>query len=435
MATSAPPNTSANTSANLAASPLPLQGRLAVRVFLCFALGYLLSYALRAVNAVIAPALMAELQLSNADLGLLSSAYFLAFGSLQLPLGIWLDKYGARRTESALLLVAAAGAAMFAMSHSLAGLWLGRALIGVGVSACLMASLKAYRLWFSPRQQSQLVSWMLVAGTSGALLATVPVNAALPWLGWRGIFWVTCGFLLVAAAALFFLLRPIEQARAQPVTSPGNTHDHGYRSIFSDPYFRRMGMLGLVVQGIFVALQTLWAGPWMTVVLGMSKNQAAQTLFVLNFVLLLGYLALGWWAPRFVASPGKPGWAVPKVVSIGLAGMILTQLMMLASQAPWTWLLWPLMALFYTVLTLVQTHVCLTFPVTLAGRVSTAYNLLMFVGAFITQWGIGVAIDLLRAQGWSEAAAIRGSFALCVALQIMVYLVFVSSKVKARAFH
>lgn len=123
----------------------PLRGATAARVFLCFASGYLLSYALRAINAVIAPSLTGELGLSNADLGLLSSAYLVSFGCMQLPLGIWLDRYGARRTEAALLLVAALGAAVFASSSSLAGLWIGRALIGIGVSACLMAAFKGYR--------------------------------------------------------------------------------------------------------------------------------------------------------------------------------------------------------------------------------------------------------------------------------------------------
>src|SRR4051812_13533836 len=100
-----------------------LRGRPAVIVFLSFAAGYFLSYVLRSINAAIAPALMADLGLSHADLGMLSSAYFITFACLQLPLGIWLDKYGSRRTESALLLIAALGAAIFATSTSLAGLW------------------------------------------------------------------------------------------------------------------------------------------------------------------------------------------------------------------------------------------------------------------------------------------------------------------------
>jgi sugar phosphate permease len=120
-----------------------LGGARALRVFTSFAAGYLLSYALRSINAVIAPALMNDIGLSNSDLGLLSSAYLVAFGCLQLPLGIWLDKYGPRRTESALLLFAAAGAAIFAVSTTLPGLWIGRAMIGIGVSSCLMAPFKA----------------------------------------------------------------------------------------------------------------------------------------------------------------------------------------------------------------------------------------------------------------------------------------------------
>src|ERR1035437_641983 len=126
-----------------------LAGPAAARVFLCFAAAYVLSYAFRSINAVIAPALMQDLGLSNADLGLLTSAYFISFACVQLPLGVWLDKYGPRRTEAALLILAAAGAAVFAMSTSLLSLWIGRALIGAGVSSCLMASFNAYRVWFA----------------------------------------------------------------------------------------------------------------------------------------------------------------------------------------------------------------------------------------------------------------------------------------------
>ena len=153
----------------MTAGPIYLEGRTATRVVLVFAAAYFLSYALRAINAVIAPALSADLQLTNADLGLLSSAYFVGFGSMQLPIGVWLDRFGSRRTESALLLFGAIGAAVFASSSSMSGLWIGRALIGVGVSSCLMAALKAYRVWYAPEQQSQLASWMLVFGTIGAL--------------------------------------------------------------------------------------------------------------------------------------------------------------------------------------------------------------------------------------------------------------------------
>nr|WP_308610489.1 MFS transporter [Massilia frigida] len=406
-----------------------MSGARAARVFLCFAFGYLLSYALRAVNAVIAPALVAEMQLSNADLGLLSSAYFVSFGAMQLPLGVWLDKYGARRTEAGLLLCAALGAAVFASSGSLAGLWIGRALIGIGVSACLMAAFKAYRQWFPLERQSQLASWMLVAGTSGALSATVPVTLALPALGWRGIFWVVAALLLVVAGAIFFFLRAVERQFDGGAAKGGGAlaADGGYRRIFGSSYFWRMGVPGLLNHGIFFALQTLWAGPWMTTVLGKSAQQTGQILFAFNFVLLLSYLALGWAAPRLVAR----GWNTHRIIGIGIGGMVLAQAAMLATSAPMAWLLWLVLAASVPVTTLVQSHVALAFPAALAGRANSAYNLQLFIGAFATQWGFGVAVDLFKAHGAHAADAFRATLAIAVLLQAGALVFFLLNRAQA----
>ena len=407
-----------------------LRGVLAARVFLCFALGYLLSYGLRSINAVIAPALMQEMSLSNADMGMLSSAYFVAFGSLQLPLGIWLDKYGPRRTESALLVVAAIGAAVFATSDSLAGLWIGRALIGIGVSACLMAAFKAYRLWFAPEQQSQLASWMLVAGTAGALTATVPVTLALPEIGWRGIFWVVAALLLMVSAAIFLSLRGVERrfAAAASNAPAGTGDDGGYGRIFRRPYFRRMASLGMFNQGVFVALQTLWAGPWMTTVLGKSQQEASEILFMLNLALMGAYLALGWAAPRLMARGVDPH----RLIAFGIVGMVLAQTAMLFTQSEHAWMLWLLLAVCVPVTTLVQSYLALSFPAALAGRANSAYNLMLFVGAFATQWGFGVVVDGLKMNGVGAVDAFRVTLAIAVALQTASLLYFVISKAKAQ---
>lgn len=408
------------------------------RVFLCFAGGYLLSYAFRSINAVIAPALQSELGLSNADLGLLSSAYFISFASLQLPLGIWLDKFGPRKTESALLLLAAAGAALFASAVSLPGLWLGRALIGVGVSACLMAPFKAYRLLYPAQRQGQLASWMLMAGTSGALAATIPVTSAMPLIGWRGVFWVMAGLILLAAAAIFFLLKKVEaQISAQAAAEPAlRAHGgDGYRHIFGNPYFRRCAPLGMVNHGSFIALQTLWAGPWMITVLGMSKAHTAQILFAFNLCLLLAYLGLSWWSPRHVSYDGKHGWPAARVIALGLSGTIAAQAAILLFNASWSWLLWLALAVCITVTTLVQAQVSLSFPVALAGRANSAYNLLLFIGAFSVQWGLGLLIDLFAAHGAAPAAAMRAAFALCAALQLAALIAFILNPAQPEHMH
>ena len=408
-----------------------LEGKAGVRVVLIFAAAYFLSYAFRAINAVIAPDLVADLQLSNADLGLLSSAYFLGFASLQLPLGLWLDKYGPRRTESALLLFAAAGVALFASSTTLTGLWIGRALIGVGVSACLMAPFKAYRSWYTPERQSQLSSWMLVFGTAGALCTTVPVAAALPLIGWRGVFWLMCALVLIAATLLFFGLRDVEQGRLEQTVKQSHADDSlSYRQIFTHPYFRRMALLGGVHQGGFMAVQTLWAGPWMMQVLGLSATQTSQVLFAFNFCLMLSYVFLSWWAPKHVSYGEKPGWPALTVVGWGIGLSIALQVTMLLLPYSWAWLLWIPFSLLVTVSTLAQTHVSLSFPSTQVGQVNSAYNLSLFIGAFSVQWGLGLLIDLFVANGWDYSPAMRMAWAVYLIAQLFALVRFVNSKAK-----
>ncbi len=416
--------------------PVPyLEGRVAVRVVLVFAAAYVLSYAFRAINAVIAPALMADLHLSNSDLGLLTSAYFVGFAGLQLPLGVWLDKYGARRTEASLLLFAAIGSALFATSTSLTGLWIGRAMIGVGVSACLMAPLKAYRVWYRPEQQSQLGSWMLVFGTCGALATTIPVALLLPIIGWRSLFWIMAGLIMLAAMLVFFKLKDVErdidaqQAQAAQASAPASTggpsSNESYLAIFSNPYFQRMAMLGAIHQGGFLAMQTLWAGPWMIRVLGLTATETSQVLFAFNFALLLSYLILSWWSPRHISFTDKPGLPALKVVSVGLGGAVLVQVLIVLFTAKWAWLLWILFAILVTVTTIAQMHVSVSFPPHLAGRANSAFNLMLFIGAFSIQWGVGLVIDLFVAQGWPVASSMRIAWSIYLVIQTIALLLFI----------
>ena len=416
--------------------PVYLQGRLGMRVVIVFAAAYFLSYAFRAINAVIAPALTADLQLSNADLGLLSSAYFVGFACLQLPLGVWLDKYGPRRTESALLVFAALGAAIFASSSTLTGLWVGRALIGMGVSACLMAPLKAYRVWYPPERQSQLASWMLVFGTCGALATTVPVAMLLPLIGWRGVFWAMAALIVIAAALVFFRVRPVERSMAQQQSEMSLTPEApgGYKAIFTDPYFRRMAWLGGVYQGGFMAIQTLWAGPWMVDVLGLSVEEASQVLFLFNLFLMLSYIALSWWAPRHVAYGNRPGLPALRVVTIGLALSMLIQLAMLLFPYRWAWIFWVLFALVVTVTTLAQTHVSLSFASSQAGRANSAFNLTLFIGAFGLQWGMGLLIDVFVSYGWSQSSAMRMAWAVYLLIQLGALVSFIGSRSRVAPF-
>jgi predicted MFS family arabinose efflux permease len=394
--------------------------RTAVAMFVAFAFAYFLSALLRAVMATLAPAFSAELGLSAADLGLLAGAYFLGFSATQLPLGKALDRFGPRRVSLALLAVAAVACAAFAAACSLTTLWAARALIGVGVSACLMAPLTAYRLRLGELAQLRANSWMLMTGSLGMLASTLPVQWLLPSNGWRGLFWLLAA-LLLAAMALIAWLVPHDEPGAATAAAAGGAVEMGYAEIFRHPYFVRLLPLAFVLYGGLVAVQSLWAGPWLTSVAGRSPAEAAQGLFVINLAMLVAFFAWGAAMPglrrRGISVDALIGWGVP--VSLAL----LTTVVVLGADAgAWWWAAWCVSCTFVS---LSQPALAQRFPAQAVGRALTAYNLIIFVGVFCVQWGIGLAIDTLIARGLSQPDAFRAAFAVFCAGCSAAYLWFI----------
>lgn len=161
-------------------------------VFMPFAAGYFLSYLFRTINGVVSARLAAELGLSAADLGLITAVYFLVLAAAQIPIGVMLDRYGPRRVQSTLLLVAALGAAGFARSTGPLSLMASRAVIGLGVAAALTAGLKTIVLWF-PRERVALVNgYMVMLGALGAVASTLPAEAF-----WQRQVGATCSIFLL----------------------------------------------------------------------------------------------------------------------------------------------------------------------------------------------------------------------------------------------
>lgn len=380
------------------------------RIFLPFALGYYLSYLLRTVNAVISPALTAELDLSAANLGLLTSTYFLAFGLAQIPVGIALDRYGPRRVEALLLLITAIGAVMFALGDSLQALGIGRALIGLGVSACLMAALKGFALWYPRERQSSMTGFIMAAGALGALTASTPLEAALPVLGWRGAFWI------IAAVALFASFTIFRSLPDAPVEGPRGTPGDALRvlgGIYASSAFLRFAAAAATFIGGFMALQSLWAVPWLMNVNGFGLGQAAGMLVVLNLGNLVGQLSIGVLGVRLARRGVEP----ILLLRSGYACLILVQVAILFAAGP-VMVVWFLFGLFSAVNSQSYLAASRAFAPALFGRVSTALNLMAFAGAFAVQWGLGHALDALRAHGHDMASALQYAFGGLILLQV-----------------
>jgi MFS family permease len=284
----------------------------AVAVFLAFALAYFLSALIRAVTATLSPVLSAELSLQASDLGLLAGGYFFGFALTQLPLGFWLDRFGPRRVILAFLGVAVLGCAAFAMATSFAGLLAARVLTGMGVSACLMAPLTGYRRWLQPATQMRANSWMLMTGSMGMVASTLPVQWAMPLLGWRGLFWWLAALVLLSMLVLAVLVPRWRQESAPAVVAPKPS---GYGAIWRHPYFLQMAPIGFVNYGGMVAVQTLWAGPWMVQVAGYTPQRAAFGLFAINLCMLLSFWLWGMVNPhlarRHVPAERLIAWGLP----------------------------------------------------------------------------------------------------------------------------
>jgi MFS family permease len=267
--------------------------RLVLCVLLPFAGGYYLSYVFRCINAVIAADLSAELGLSAAELGLLTSMYFLVFAVVLLPCGVLLDRYGPRLVDSALLLVAAGGSLVFALADGVVMLLVGRALIGLGVAAALIGGLKAIVTWFPARLVPLANGWYIMLGSLGAVSATGPAELLVRNVDWRGLFAILAA--ASASVALLILLVVPEKERSAAVASSSRT---GFAAIFRDSRFLRIAPLGSIGVGVTWSLQGLWAAPWLTDVAGLDRAGVAEHLIVMAAAMSASALLLGALAER-----------------------------------------------------------------------------------------------------------------------------------------
>jgi predicted MFS family arabinose efflux permease len=398
-----------------------LAQRQMIGVFLAFAFAYFLSTLMRAITATLSPALTQELSLSAQDLGLLAGGYFLGFSATQLPLGKWLDRYGPKTVILSFLVIAVLGCAAFAMAQSFVGLWLARFLCGVGVSACLMAPLTGYRRWMDAGSQLRANSWMLMTGSLGMLSSTLPVQWLMPITGWRAIF-AALAVLVLLAMFLIYKVVPVWE-KPQVENNPGVIEETGYGPVWRNAYFWRMAPVGFFCYAGMLSVQTLWAGPWMTVVGGYTPLAAATGLFAINLCMLITFWVWGLITPRL----SKRGISANQLIAWGqpLSFAVLFGVIWLGPDlGSGTAAALALFCMASTFVALAQPAVGMAFPPHLAGRALSAYNLVIFVGVFVVQWGIGLGIDFFKALGWPPVLAFQSAFSVFGMCAVLSYVYF-----------
>lgn len=380
-------------------------------VFLPFALGHYLSCLLRNVNAVLAPYLVGSLALTPGQLGLLTSALFFSFALVQLPVGIALDRYGPRRVQLAMMLVAASGILMFAHGHTFTQLVLARAVMGLGLGGCFMSAMKAICTWISPAKLPSVNGYLIAAGGLGAATATTPVRLALQFTDWRGLF-VLLAALTAVAGLLVGLLSPERQVERRSRAPIGQS----MLAVYSHPAFRQTAALVLVPHMVFFGIQGLWIGRWLSDAARFSDAAVAYLLYMGMAAVIFGAIGTGMiteWA-------GRRGWKPLDVAATGIALFVLVQAAIVLNYAPGFQLLSVLFTLVGSVTGIEYTIVAQQMPPELTGRASTCLNLLIFIGAFLMQAGFGQLIGIWQPDhlGHLPANAYRVAFGVLTLLQL-----------------
>lgn len=380
-------------------------------IFAPFALAYVLSSLLRVVNAVAGPEMSQAFGLSPADLGLMTSVYFIGFALAQFPLGVAMDRFGVRRVNAAVWVIATLGCALFVVGTTLSHLLLGRFLIGFGSSAALMGPMTAFRRVFPPERRALVVSLHMAFGGIGTALGGSPAEATIDALGWRGLFaLLTLASLLVIALLVFVL--PREDAPAQPVALGRMARD--VLAVLGARAFWRVAPLSATIQVGMLSVVSLWSGPWLRQVGGSSSSEAALWLSAIAIGLLAGFLAYG---PVFVRAERSGHASLAFALGSALTALAPFALFVVPLEAgPVVWIV-------YAAVCSVGIHsyniASSAFPDAMAGRVNTTVNFLVFVAAFLGQWGFGLVLEAFAdPEGQPNQTGYLVAFGALAAIQL-----------------
>jgi predicted MFS family arabinose efflux permease len=317
----------------------------------------------------------------------------------QLPLGLLLDRYGPRRVNASMLLVAAVGGIWFALGDSAAELTAARGLIGLGVSGCLMAAFSAFALWYPPERISTMTGVAFASGMLGAMMATVPLEMLLRVLHWRE---VIAGIVALNVAVSLLLYFAVPERTATQRGERLAAQLRGFAEIARDPAFWRVALCIGASQVAAVSLSTLWVATWLRDIAGYSPAQVARALLLFSVAMMLGYVGFGRAADVRVRS-GRS--TVPLLVGgVAVASVCLALLALGVRSGELA--LWSLFFGSSTAVVLSYSLFSRRYPRHMVGRVNTALNVFVFVGMFSGQAAVGLILSLWppTASGYAPAA-------------------------------
>jgi MFS family permease len=356
------------------------------------------------------------------EIGFVTSTFVLTFALTQISLGMLLDTWGARRTQTIFYCIGGTGIIIFGLAPNVALLAIGRAILGIGMAGGLVAAVKAVSDSVGKEQIPFYNGVILAMGGVGALAATTPSKLFELEYGWRGLC-VALGILTFLIALVIALADREKQPRtaAQP-----SLRDQiaTLKSIYRDRLFWRIAPLFIFSLGGFVAMQGLWLGPWLEHVVGLSPLASANYLLAMTIAMIFGMLSGG----PLSALSRRAKMPLTTVVTVGIAVHVAVQVVIVMGYFSSSYVIWLIYGYFAQITLINYAIISQHFGPQLSGRALTAVNLFTFSFAFVIQYLFGVILHLWpRSTGLgAPVIAYQVAFSIIIVLQFLALLWFVS---------
>jgi len=390
-----------------------------------FGLGYFINMVFRSVNAVLSHPIMKDLSINHLEIGLITSTFVLAFAIFQMPLGLIVDSWGARKTQITLFIVGAVASALFGMSSSVWPLSITRALLGIGMAGSFICAVKAITDRVPKEQIPYYTGIILAFGGVGALLATTPAKVFQLDFGWRMLCYVL-GIITFLIALLIFFVNRDDKVGSEKESLSGNIR--GLISIYKNGFFWRISPLLIFSLGGFIAMQGLWLGPWLHRVNGFSHLVSADYLLVIAVSMIFGFLSGG----LFTKLASRLGHSLVTIVVAGIVIHIITQVIIILNVFTTHYVIWFIFGYFAQVTLVNYSILAQHFGPKVSGRALTAANILVFLFAFLVQYLFGVIVHYWpRMTGSDISAGFKVGMAALVALELIALVWYIVFKPKS----
>ena len=397
-------------------------------IFSVLAMAYLLVYFHRLSLSVVANDIVKDFNTSASVMGLLGSIYFYCYAAMQLPAGLLSDSIGPRKTVTVFLLVASAGSIVFGLAPDIKTAFVGRVLVGFGVSMVFIPTMKILSQWFRSNEFASMAGILNAVGGVGALAATWLLALMTSSMGWRTSFIIIGFCTLVLVLMVWIVVSDRPQDRGWPsilaIENMENQNDvkaekiglmEGAKRVLSNKFFWPVAIWFFFDCGIFFGFGALWGGPYLMHVYGLSQGETGAVLSMIAYGMILGSPLLGFVSDRVLKSRKKPF-----IICTGILTCLLLCLYLFPAGLPKP----ALYAVFFVLSVCASSIVVIgftttkeLFPVEIAGTSVGTVNLFPFLGGAVFMPLLGRVLDSYPKTG-NSGYALEGYSAVLLILLI-----------------